>query len=396
MRFFVVLLFSIYYLLFSNFASAEISKGAKIYINPGSGSFSVDSTFEVSIFVDTSGNTINVVDIRVRFPPDKLQVVNPSTGTSFISLWLQQPAFSNKDGTISFVGGVPEKGIKTSAGLLSTVTFRTKSPGKATVEIDGQSAILVADGKGTNVLGSIGKAIFTLVPKSPGGPKVFSTSHPDQDAWYGNNNATVAWDDEVGVSGYSYILSRNPSEIPDNVKDSDQTSIDFSGLQDGVWYFHVKQQKAGIYGDTTHYQIKIDTIPPAEFKPKINLLAAAIIQRAVVSFFTTDALSGIDHYEVAVFDKSKESGEAPFFVEASSPYRVPDIDQGGGLRVMVRAFDNAGNARDGMVDVRNLNLFISLAKDNYIGIAIAAVIAAFLARHLIKERRKRKKVKKLA
>ena len=329
MRFFVVLLFSIYYLLFSNFASAEISKGAKIYINPGSGSFSVDSTFEVSIFVDTSGNTINVVDIRVRFPPDKLQVVNPSTGTSFISLWLQQPAFSNKDGTISFVGGVPEKGIKTSAGLLSTVTFRTKSPGKATVEIDGQSAILVADGKGTNVLGSIGKAIFTLVPKSPGGPKVFSTSHPDQDAWYGNNNATVAWDDEDGISGYSYILSRNLSEIPDNIKDSDQTSIDFSGLQDGVWYFHVKQQKAGIYGDTTHYQIKIDTIPPAEFKPKINLLAAAIIQRAVVSFFTTDALSGIDHYEVAVFDKSKESGEAPFFVEASSPYRVPDIDRGG-------------------------------------------------------------------
>lgn len=56
-------------------------------------------------------------------------------------------------------------------------------------------------------------------------------------------------------------------------------------------------------------------------------------------------------------------------------------------------FDNAGNARDGTADVRNLNLIISLVKDNYIGIAMAAVIAAFLAWHLVKERHKRKRVK---
>ena len=368
------------------------AQGAKILINPNGGSFSVDSTFDVSIFVDTGGSEINAVDVRIKFPPDKLQVINPSAGTSFISLWLQQPTFSNKDGTISFVGGVQEKGVKTSAGLVSTITFRAKSSGRATVEISNQSAILAADGKGTNVLGSIGKAIFTIVPRAPGGPKVFSTSHPDQDQWYNNNNVTVAWDDEEGVSGYSYILSRNPVEIPDNINDSEQTSIDFTDLKDGIWNFHIKQQRAGIYGDTANYQIKIDTAPPAEFKPQVNLLTATISKQAIISFFTTDALSGVNHHEVAVFDRSKESGEAPFFVEATSPYRIPDIAAGASLRVIVRAFDNAGNARDSVVDVRNLNLALSLTKDNWIGLSIAAVVIIFLIRHLRSHHKRRRSV----
>ena len=374
----------------------SFAQGVKILINPGGGSFSVDSTFDVSIFVDTGGEQINAVDVRVKFPPDKLQIINPSAGTSFISLWLQQPTFSNKDGTISFMGGVPEKGIRTSAGLVSTITFRAKSPGKATVEISDKSAILAADGKGTNILGSIGKAIFTIVPKAPGGPKVFSITHPDQDIWYNNNNVSVAWDDEEGVTGYSYVLTRNPSEVPDNINDSVETSIDFSNLKDGVWYFHLKQQRAGLYGDTTDYQIKIDTEPPAKFSPKVSLLTAAIAKKAEVGFFTTDALSSINRYEGAVFDKSKESGEAPFFVEATSPYRIPDAELGSNLRVIVRAFDNAGNARDGTIDVRNLNLLFSLAKDNWIGLMIAVAILAFLVWHFrMAHHRKRQRVNNL-
>lgn len=372
-----------------NFASAQ---GAKIYINPGSGSFSVDSTFDISIFIDTGEDAINAVDVQVKFPPDKLQIINPSAGTSFISLWLQQPTFSNKDGTISFIGGVPEKGIKTSSGLVSTITFRAKSSGRAVVEIGEQSAILAADGKGTNILGSVARAVFTLVPKSPGGPKVFSTTHPDQGTWYNKNNITVAWDNEEGVSGYSYILSRNPTEIPDNVQDSDETSIDFTDLKDGVWYFHLKQQVAGIYGNTTHYQIKIDTTPPAEFKPKINLLTAAVTRQAMLSFFTTDALSGIHHYEVSVFDRSKEFGEAPFFVEATSPYRIPDVAVGRALRVVVRAFDNAGNVRDGTIDIRTLNFVLSLVRDNWIGLSIALAVLVFLVWHLITVHRRAEKL----
>lgn len=58
----------------------------------------------------------------------------------------------------------------------------------------------------------------------------------------------------------------------------------------------------------------------------------------------------------------------------------------------MRAFDNAGNARDEAVDVRNLNLFLSLARDNWIGLSIALAILAFLAWHLRTAHRRRKKV----
>ena len=90
----------------SDFGLAQTSK---VSIAPSAGSFSVDSTFDVSVFVDTEGSIVNVLDIWIKFPPDKLQVINPSANTSIISLWLQQPVYSNKDGTIPFIARMPEK-----------------------------------------------------------------------------------------------------------------------------------------------------------------------------------------------------------------------------------------------------------------------------------------------
>ena len=79
-------------------------------------------------------------------------------------------------------------------------------------------------------------------------------------------------------------------------------------------------------------------------------------------------------------------------MEATSPYRIPDIAAGVSLRVVVRAFDNAGNARDSVVDVRNLNLALSLAKDNLIGLSTAAVVIIFLIWHLRSHHKRRRSV----
>ena len=99
---------------------------AKILISPSVGSFSVDSTFDVSIFVDTGGSEVNAVDVRVKFPPDKLQVINPSTGTSFISLWLQQPTFSNKVGLAALTYELTTGHIKARGGLLGRIFAHKK------------------------------------------------------------------------------------------------------------------------------------------------------------------------------------------------------------------------------------------------------------------------------
>src|SRR5688572_18307148 len=76
--------------------------GASLKVSPVSGTYEVGSTVDVSFLVDTGGEAINAVQADVRFPADKLQVVNPVASTSFISLWATTPTYSNTDGTLSF------------------------------------------------------------------------------------------------------------------------------------------------------------------------------------------------------------------------------------------------------------------------------------------------------
>jgi len=127
-------------------------------------------------------------------------------------------------------------------------------------------------------------------------------------------------------------------------------SVSYTNLEDGIWYFHIKAKKGNVWGGVTHYILKIDSTPPAAFNLNFESSAASIIstQYPIISFVTTDALSGIDHYELKSINLGKtgdgETGETEFFVEATSPYRL-SLDSGP-VQVIVRAHDKAGNWRD--------------------------------------------------
>ena len=325
---------------------------ASLFFSPKVGHFLVDSTFDVSIFINTDGQEINAVEVDIKFPPDKLQVVSPSTGQSFISIWTSQPTYSNTDGIISFSGGLPYPGINTSSGLISKITFRVKKPGTATLEFSDTSKILANDGRGTNILHTIERAVYTLASRPPEGPIVFSQTHPNETFWYNNNNPIINWESEKGTSGYSFILDQFSKTVPDNTSETSSTSTAFEDIKDGIWYFHIKARKSGVWGAPSHLPLFIDTTPPAEFRLEINTLSAAIAQKKLVSFFTTDSLSGMSHYEVAVIDKDELSASgASIFVEADSPYQLPRVGSGN-VRVFVRAFDKAGNVREEFIDTR--------------------------------------------
>lgn len=339
------------------------AEGAALLLDPATGTITVDSTFDVSILLDTGGVSVNTVEAYLEFPADKLQVVTPSAGNSVISIWLQQPVFSNQKGTVNFVGGIPGNGIRTSSALISTITFRAKAPGESVIKILGTSGVFAANGSGTKITTTFGRAAFTVIPRAPDGPVVFSVTHPDQDTWYRNNNAQLGWDAQEGVTAYSHVFDQDPSTLPPTADTTTGTGIGIPTIADGIWYFHIKQKRHDLYGDVSHYRVKIDTALPAEFKPSIDFLAGAIGRPAVVNFFTTDMLSGMDHYEVAVYDRSQDAGQAPIFVEAASPYRIPAV-QSGDMRVVVRAFDRAGNTRDGVIDFYATHFFLSFFRAN--------------------------------
>ena len=166
---------------------------ASIYLSPSQGAFAVGATFDISVFVNTGEHDINAVGLDLKFPPDKLQIVNPTAGNSFISIWIDQPKFSNTKGTVSLKGGLPNPGINTSAGLITTITFRAKITGNATVSVMESSQVLANDGKGTDLLTSHGQGIYNLFIPPPEGPVIVSISHGDRNRWYKNNNCIFSW-----------------------------------------------------------------------------------------------------------------------------------------------------------------------------------------------------------
>jgi len=327
--------------------------GASLYLSPNSGTFFVGSTFDVSVFLNTGGEDINAVEVNLKFDPAKLQVASPTSGKSFIEIWISQPSYSNIKGMLSFIGGIPSPGINSSSGLVSTITFRAIASGETSILFLDSSKVLRNDSKGTDALTSKGRGVYLLRIPPPEGPKVFSSTHPDQNKWYKNNNPTFSWEKEEGVTDFSYSFDQDATGVPDNVSEGDHTSISYSDVKDGMWYFHVKAKKGEVWGGTSHYLVKIDTSSPAAFVPKVEPSAKTSEKQPLVSFITTDAFSGIDYYQLKYIDITAErKGEdTGFFTEVVSPNKLPALEVGDYL-VIVRAYDIAGNWKEGSAKIQ--------------------------------------------
>ena len=333
--------------------------GASLYLSPKSGTFYVGSTFDISIFVNTEGNSINAVQADLKFPPELLQVTSPTAGSSFISIWADQPFYSNKEGIISFKGGVPSPGINTSAGLVSTVTFRAKAPGTALISFLESSKVLLADGKGTNILKTTMVGEYKLIIPPPEGPKLFSSTHPSLTSWYKNNNPSFYWEKESGVADFSYSLDQDPQGIPDNIVEGSQNSVTLNDIGDGIWYFHVKAKKDNVWGGVSHYPVQIDTTPPKKFSIDIERIGRITGLRFFTYFSTNDLLSGIDYYEISTIDLSDPQAIAnPFFMEAVSPHQIP-YKSAGKYAILIKAYDKAGNFTESKVTLTVVSPFIS-------------------------------------
>ncbi|MDQ1683512.1 MAG: hypothetical protein QOC82_249, partial [Frankiaceae bacterium] len=112
---------------------------------------------------------------------------------------------------------------------------------------------------------SAGWVNFTIDSTGPA-TSVSSSTHPSQSTWYSNNTPTVSWSasSESGIKGYSYVLDQVSSTVADTTAEGTATSTSYSGLADGIWYFHVRaQNNANIWGSTATYTLRIDTTAPS-------------------------------------------------------------------------------------------------------------------------------------
>ncbi|MEK7558277.1 MAG: cohesin domain-containing protein [Patescibacteria group bacterium] len=125
--------------------------GASLYISPLSSNPRAASNFTVTIKADSLGEPVNAVKGTLTFPRDRLEIIGISKIGSILNLWVEEPRFSNINGTLKFQGGVPNPGFMGSGGTVLHVIFRAKLAG-ATSLIWKDGEVLANDGKGTNIL----------------------------------------------------------------------------------------------------------------------------------------------------------------------------------------------------------------------------------------------------
>lgn len=325
--------------------------GASLKMPPSAGVYEVGGLVDVSFVLDTGGEAVNAVNADIQFPADKLQVVNPAASTSFISVWVTAPTYSNTDGVVNFQGGLPNPGINTSAGVISTVTFRVKAPGKAVLRYKPTSKVLRNDGDGTNILTATGTAELTLKPAPPAGPVVNSPTHGDANQWYNNSQVQFSWEAVPNAVGYSYTFDQTAKSIPDDEVETADLAATMKATTDGVWYFHIKA-KTESWGGVTTVPVQIDATPPASFTPSLDKTLLTTEETGTLRFLTTDAASGLDHYEVKQITHSSDGAAVnTLFVESASPYVIARLPAGD-YEFVVRAIDRAGNTTDGVVPLR--------------------------------------------
>lgn len=332
-------------------------EAATLTLSPVRTTTGVGTTFTETIFVASTDQAMNAVSGTLSFPPELLQVVSVSRVGSILSLWVQEPTFSNVDGTISFSGIIPNPGFIGSPGKLFSVQFRAKKPGTAAAAFSASSQVLANDGNGTDILDDTTAASITItasakepetvvptVTKTNNADllaRITSSSHPDQTQWYAVPHAIFDWTNAQGVTairlGYDTEAGGKPSVLY-----SDPISHKELDLTDGIWYFYVQERAEGVWGPISTYRVQTDTVAPLPFAVTFlnGTTTAKVGSTIAIQFGTKDDLSGIDHYQVIIDGKEMVVGAE----EGSKPYAITGGP--GEHTLMVRAYDKAGNVKN--------------------------------------------------
>ncbi len=337
-----------------------VVSAASFGVVPSTASRSVEETFTTTIYVESIDQSINAVSGTLAFPASSVEVVSISRANSIVTLWVQEPTFSNTTGTISFEGVVLNPGYQGAQGTVLSVTFRAKKAGSAALTFT-TGAILANDGLGTNVASSFGSGAFTISgatqPSNASQPSagegvaegdiaIVSSTHPDPSKWYAKNTAEFSWVLEKDVLEVRTGLSRSPSALPSVRYAPPITSRKVDGLADGTHYFLLQARTSAGWGAVSRFRINIDTEPPRPFSITFPHGARGLEPQPVILFNTTDGGSGVSGYDVKINSGGPERVAPP---ATSNPYPLPP-QRPGTYTVMVTAVDEAGNTRTASED----------------------------------------------
>jgi hypothetical protein len=128
---------------------------------PNTGTYKVGDMISVKIITSSPDKAINAVSSNISFSKNTLSLTSISKVTSIISLWAQDPSFSNSTGTAN-LEGVILNGYTGSFGTVATLNFKVIAPGNTFISFN-EASVLANDGEGTNVLTGKNSATYTII-----------------------------------------------------------------------------------------------------------------------------------------------------------------------------------------------------------------------------------------
>lgn len=134
----------------------QVTQVADLYVSPVSQTLVVGGQISVAVRLNTNGQSVNAVDVRMNYPTAFLEVVNISNDGSAFGIPAET---SGSGGTIKITKGsiAPVNGDS----LIATVVFRATASGNAQVTFSGESKV-VSSSTNNNILRNTTGGSYTI------------------------------------------------------------------------------------------------------------------------------------------------------------------------------------------------------------------------------------------
>jgi len=219
-----------------------------------------DQTFLIDLKV-TSDEPLNALDTAVYWQPKELELLSVNTGGSIFDLWVTDTKTPGL-GNLKIIAGASTP-FQGQGGMIASFLFKAKVDLAQVPIYVGEDTKLVRYGGEAELLDvKLLPAKIDILPVNLQAPVLSSTRIPVEDVWYTTNIFDIRWEQKIDME-YSYLLTMDPTQTPDDVPESLIENIQYEGLADGIYYFVLKyRQVGGEWQNVITRRAMIDTTAP--------------------------------------------------------------------------------------------------------------------------------------
>ena len=260
-----------------------------MYLSPTTDRVQVGDTFSLSINLDTQDVSVNAVSTDIRFDNSKLAVQSVGKTNSILSIWTEDPSYSNTRGLAHLSGGIYSPGWNGSQGTILMITFKAKASGKTKISFENGSA-LANDGIGTEVLGMTSGADIEIAPSRAVTPAV-----PTKIPVIATTTIATSTPIVVVVEQEPYTMPILIN-IPEQLTDGSVLAFDGLAIHGGATQVYI--QKGHNNPEITEVRVRADNTFNIVYNKKVVSGYYKIWARNILSSGMIGASSDISYVEV--------------------------------------------------------------------------------------------------